>query len=376
MKSSGVKILFIVLLVFYWSSCSKKTAPVVSSPPVTSDTVATDTSKTDTIATEAEKPAELSSFEKKLIAYGLVNVQELDSSIKVELKYSTTDNFMHRDMYGDFDKAYLQKDVAEKLVKAQHYLKDSVPWYSLVVYDAVRPRIVQQWMWDSVDVPDNVRYKYLSNPKYGSLHNFGAAVDVSIINDSTGEALDMGTPFDCFCELAYPYFEKKMLANGKLSHKAYQNRLLLRYVMKKAGFSGISTEWWHFNSCSRKTARKKYPLIENFEGLPEKTATMAANNPQTTETIDTSKHNISFRVQIKISKKPLSPSCKCFKGLKVWQYYHKGYYKYTAGEFKDLSAAVRYRNKLRKLGFSDCFVAAFDNNRRISFKDAYKLMEE
>ena len=368
-----VKILFIIIAAIYWTSCSKKTSPVVSVPQLpdtsTIDTVGKDTA----VQKSARVKEELSPFEKKLIAYGLVNVKELDSTIKVELKYSTTDNFMHRDMYGDFNKAYLQKDVALKLVKAQKLLKDTVPWYSLIIYDAVRPRIVQQWMWDSVDVPDNVRYKYLSNPKYGSLHNFGAAVDVSIFDDSTGKVLDMGTPFDCFCELAYPYFEKKMLANGKLSKKAYANRLLLRSVMRKAGFSGISTEWWHFNSCSRKEARKKYPLIEDFNGLHDKIAeTIDAGN---SAKIDSTQHDIWFRVQIKISRKPLNPSCSCFKGLKVWNYYHKGYYKYTAGKFKDLSAALKYRNKLRKMGFNDCFVAAFDKDRRISFKDAYKLLE-
>jgi hypothetical protein len=244
----------------------------------------------------------------------------------------------------------------------------------LVIYDAVRPRIVQQWMWDSVNVPDRVRYKYLSAPKYGSLHNFGAAVDVSIVNDSTGQPLDMGTPFDCFCELAYPYFEKKFLKSGKLTKQQYQNRLLLRKIMHKAGFTGITTEWWHFNACSRKTARKKYPIIEDFSGIKPQ---IAENNRNAEAKISTNTpHKVVFRVQIKISKKPLPQHCPCFKGLKVWQYYHKGYYKYTSGEFTDLSKALQHRNKLRKMGFKDCFVAAFDGDKRISFKDAYKLIEE
>ena len=376
MRNRAVKYLYAIFFTtsIIFLSCSRKTAPIIVSPQKDS---ATTVIKTDTITTDKQdtvKKIELSPFEKKLVALGLVEVTKLDSSIKVELKYSTPDNFMHRDMYGDFDKAYLQKEVADKLVKAQHYLKDTVPWYSLIIYDAVRPRIVQQWMWDSVNVPDRVRYKYLSNPKYGSLHNFGAAVDVSIINDSTGEPLDMGTPYDCFCELAYPYFEKKFLKLGKLTIQQYKNRLLLRKVMRKAGFTGISTEWWHFNSCSRKTARKKYPIIEDFSGLKPQ---IAENKPkETIKTNTQSGHKVVFRVQIKISKKPLPPTCACFKGLNVWRYYHKGYYKYTSGEFTDLGKALQYRNKLRKMGFKDCFVAAFDGEKRISFKDAYKLMEE
>ncbi len=368
------KIIYFFIAILLINACSHKVIITQTTPlskDTTAQTTSIDTTKIDTVKTVIKKTA-LSPFEQKLIKYGLVNVQKLDSSIKVELKYSTTDNFMHRDLYGNFNKAYLQKDVAEKLVKAQHYLKKNNPDYSLIIYDAARPLIVQQWMWDSVQVPDNVRYKYLSNPKYGSLHNYGAAVDVSIINDSTGKALDMATPFDCFCKLAYPYFEKRFLKNGKLSKKAYENRMLLRTVMHKAGFSGITTEWWHFNSCSRKEAQKRYPLIKDFSPLQEVSNTAILNH----ENKDTTRHKIYFRIQIKISKHKLSPHCPCFKGLRVWEYYHKGYHKYTAGKFKDLNKAIAYRNKLRKLGFKDCFVAAFDNNTRISFKDAYKLMEE
>ena len=357
-------------LIFLLFSCSKKIAPVKNVATVDTTLLPKTDSSTIVKKDTVKKQPELSPFEKKLIAYGLVDVTTLDSTIKVDIRYSTINNVMHRDLYGDFDKAYLQKDVAEKLVKAQKILKDTFPQYSLIIYDAARPLIVQQWMWDSVDVPDNVRYKYLSDPQYGSLHNFGAAVDLSIYDDSAGKPLDMGTPFDCFCRLAYPYFEKRFLRNKKLSLQAYRNRLLLRNIMKKAGFSGITTEWWHFNSCSRKTAKKKYPVIKDFSGL--ETATASKEQPE----IDTEKHNIVFRVQIKISKRKLNKHCPCFKGLKVWQYYHKGYYKYTAGEFKNLSDAIKYRNKLRKMGFKDCFVAAFDGNKRISFKDAYKIMEE
>ncbi len=206
-------------------------------------------------------PLICSKTEQSIINAGLVDIKSIDSSIVVNLKYSTTDNFMGINMYGGFNKCYLQKDVAEKLKKAQFLLKLKFPYYSLIVFDAARPRSIQQKMWSTVDIPYNERTKFLSNPKEGSLHNFGAAVDVGFI-DEHGIVLDMGTPYDYFGELAYPSVENQMIKEGKLSHKQSLSRGLLRDVMNRAGFSGITTEWWHFNSCSLNTAYSKYSIIE------------------------------------------------------------------------------------------------------------------
>ncbi|MBA3901759.1 MAG: M15 family metallopeptidase [Bacteroidetes bacterium] len=201
-----------------------------------------------------------SETEESFINKGLIDIHSLDSTIIVDLKYSGTDNFMQADVYGNWQKGFLQPDVAEKLVIAQHLLKSKFPEYSLIVFDAVRPVSVQQKMWDMLDMPINEKTKYVSNPKNGSLHNFGAAIDVSIVNEFK-EELDMGTPFDFFGELAYPVKEKEMLEKGKLSQEQINNRKLLREVMQKAGFFNIQTEWWHFNSCTRSQAREKYELI-------------------------------------------------------------------------------------------------------------------
>jgi D-alanyl-D-alanine dipeptidase len=164
-------------------------------------------------------------------------------------------------VYGDLENAYLQKDVAEKLVLAQLFLKSKFPYYSLIIYDAVRPRKVQKIMWDIIQVPKEEKTKYLSNPISGSLHNYGAAVDVSII-DERGTELDMGTKYDYFGELAYPEKEEQMIKEGKLTYKQIENRKLLRNSMEQAGFSPLETEWWHFNSCSRVAAMQKYSIIE------------------------------------------------------------------------------------------------------------------
>ena len=203
----------------------------------------------------------LSVIEKTCIHAGLIDVRTLDTNIAVELKYATVDNFMHCNMYGNFNKAYLQKDVAKKLVQAQKYLNELKQGYRLIIYDAVRPRSVQQKMWDTLKVPFNEKIKFLSNPTLGSLHNFGAAVDISIL-DEKHHALDMGTPFDYEGELAYPESETKLLKEGIILTEQIDNRKLLRKVMNKAGFYNIETEWWHFNSCTLERAMEKYKIIE------------------------------------------------------------------------------------------------------------------
>ena len=200
-------------------------------------------------------------YEKKFIQAGLIDIQKLDSGIRVDLKYSTNDNLFGFDAYGDLEKAYLQKDVAEKLVNAQKYLNITMPGARLIVFDAARPRSVQQIIWDSLKMPIEEKIKYASNPKIGGLHNYGAAVDVSIA-DKNGKELDMGSPFDFFGELSYPESETKLLKEGKLKQQQVNNRKLLRSVMHKAGFFNIQTEWWHFNSCTREQAMVKYKIIE------------------------------------------------------------------------------------------------------------------
>ncbi len=206
-------------------------------------------------------PLFIGEMEKIMIEAGLVDVQTIDSSIVVDLKYSTSNNFLGVDMYGDFNKCYLQPDVAQKLKCAQQKLKSRFPFYDLIVFDAVRARSIQRKMWDTINVPYSERSKYVSNPNNGSLHNFGAAVDLSII-DECGIELDMGTAYDYFGELAYPREEERMLDEGKLTHIQLLNRTLLREVMESCGFMGITTEWWHFNSCFRTEAYEKYKIIE------------------------------------------------------------------------------------------------------------------
>ena len=214
----------------------------------------------DTVKTQEDFVPEVSLLEKHLIDYGLVDIQEIEPTLKINLKYSTTDNFVGIDLYGGLEKVFLQPEVAQKLKFAQELLQKIDSNLFLLVFDGVRPLHIQQLMWDTLKMPIHEKTKFLSNPKNKSIHNYGAAIDLSIITKN-GIPLDMGTPYDYIGELAYPRKEAELLKNGKLSQKQVENRQMLRKTMKKAGFSGITTEWWHFNSCSRNVAKEKYKLV-------------------------------------------------------------------------------------------------------------------
>jgi D-alanyl-D-alanine dipeptidase len=198
---------------------------------------------------------------------GLVALNDIAPAILVDLKYTSTDNFMHKQLYHSIGKAYLVKEVAERLAKCQEFLSKLKPGYHLLVYDATRPVSVQQEMWESLDsIPYAERIKFVSNPKNGSLHNYGAAVDLTIANEK-GETLDMGAGFDDIRLIAYPENEAHFLQTGELTTQHAENRRLLRKVMQSQGFRNIPTEWWHFNACSRNEAKKKYKRIDREEGF-------------------------------------------------------------------------------------------------------------
>jgi D-alanyl-D-alanine dipeptidase len=191
---------------------------------------------------------------------GLVDVSHMDTSIRVLLKYATTDNLFKEAVYTEIKGIWLHPDAAAKLIKAQKLLKEKHPGYSLIVYDAARPMSVQKKMWNLARAAHKTNY--VSNPaKGGGLHNYGMAVDVTIVNRH-GTPLPMGTPFDHFGEEAHTNQEEALLQSAKITREEYANRQLLRQIMRQAGFRTILYEWWHFNACSREEAKKNYRLIE------------------------------------------------------------------------------------------------------------------
>ncbi len=205
----------------------------------------------------------ISRLEKKLLDSGLVNILDVDSTIQVDVKYSTTDNFVGIDLYGELSSIYFQPEIAERLKTVQSALKEIDSSLSLLIYDGTRPVSVQRKMWNALDtIPVNDRVKFVSNPKNGSIHNYGCAVDLTIMDIETNDTLDMGAGFDDPRKIAYPKFEKDFLKNGELTQEQFANRLLLRKVMRSGGFWVLPTEWWHFNGFSRNVAKQKFSPIE------------------------------------------------------------------------------------------------------------------
>ena len=199
----------------------------------------------------------------------LVPVDAFNSHIYWDLKYASTDNFMHHVLYDTLDKLYLQVDIVRKLSKIQEKLTSTNSNYHLLVYDGVRPLSVQWEMWNALDsIPVAQRGLFVSNPANGSVHNYGAAVDLTIC-DAKRVPLDMGAGYDDIRKIAYPSLEKQFLASGELTKVHIANRELLRKMMRSQNFSGIPSEWWHFNAYSRAVSKSRYGIVK-FELLPEK----------------------------------------------------------------------------------------------------------
>jgi len=163
------------------------------------------------------------------------DLNHLDSSIVIDMRYATAQNFVEEKMY-DCSRCFLRPEVAKQIVAAHKMLQEG--GLGLKMLDCFRPRPMQQKLWDKV--PDA---RYVTPPSRGSMHNRGAAVDLTIV-DGEGEQLDMGTPFDFFgkeAHQAYADLPKEVLANRKL----------LRETMGAVGLQPIRTEWWHYSYQSK-----------------------------------------------------------------------------------------------------------------------------
>jgi D-alanyl-D-alanine dipeptidase len=191
----------------------------------------------------------------------LVPVNYFNVAIFCDLKYAGTDNFMSRQLYDTFSVAYVQIDVARRLSNCQQLLSTLKPDLHLLVYDGLRPLSVQWEMWKALDsIPVIERGKFVSNPANGSLHNFGAAIDLTICS-SEKKPMDMGALYDDIRKIAYPSMEKYYYSKGELTGSQIAHRKLLRKVMRSGNFHVIPTEWWHFNAYTLTDARKKYAIV-------------------------------------------------------------------------------------------------------------------
>lgn len=192
--------------------------------------------------------------------HGLVDVRTLNQDILVDLRYSTENNFVGIDMYGDLQKAYLERGFAQRVASAQSELSRVRPGYRLIIYDAARPMSTQRRMYELVEgTPLSV---YVAPAKRGGRHNYGVAVDLSIVDDK-GNTLDMGSDFDHFGETSHMDKTDSLYKQGKISAQVVQNRQLLTEVMRHAGLHPYVREWWHYQEfISMSEVRKRYKRLD------------------------------------------------------------------------------------------------------------------
>ena len=179
--------------------------------------------------------------------------------VTFDLRYATSNNFTATNLYGDFNQAFLHKIAADKLALAAAALQSQHPGYKFLIFDATRPRSVQQKLWERVRGTDKQRY--VADPTKGSIHNYGFAVDLSIV-DAEGKELDMGSAFDSFAPISQPVLEQGYLQKGELSETQLAHRKLLRKLMQDAGFIQLPLEWWHFDALPSAEVHKLYKIIE------------------------------------------------------------------------------------------------------------------
>ena len=178
--------------------------------------------------------------------------------IRVDLRYAGSGNFVGRDLYTPLDCAWLHRDAADRLEAASSRLAAARPDLSLLVLDALRPQRVQERMWKALEGTNLTQY--LAHPVRGSIHSFGMAVDVTLV-DANGRELDMGTPFDDLTERSHPVLEHELVAKGELVQAHVDNRTILRDAMIGSGWLGITREWWHFDGGDREAIRAGYLRI-------------------------------------------------------------------------------------------------------------------
>jgi len=179
--------------------------------------------------------------------------------VAVDLRYATTNNFVGRNLYGALDLPWLHRDAAAGLEQAVRWLGEHHPSLTLLVLDALRPHRVQIELWNFLK--DTPLRQYLADPARGSIHSFGMAVDVTL-RDAQGCELDMGTAFDALTLASHPAHEQELLQSGVLQAVHIAHRAILRQAMANGGFSGIHSEWWHFDHGDREEVRATYTRIE------------------------------------------------------------------------------------------------------------------
>ena len=198
-------------------------------------------------ALKLEPPHEDGAFLKP----DLVELVTLDPTIKLDVRYATTNDFLGTPVYTQAQ-AFLQRPAAEALVRANHELK--ALGYGLIIHDGYRPWYVTKIFWDAT--PDDKKI-FVADPQAGSKHNRGCAVDLSLYDLKTGLEVQMPSGYDEMSERAYADYP-----GGTDEERA--RRAVLKRAMEKQGFAVIPKEWWHFDYKDW----KQYPILNvKFEDL-------------------------------------------------------------------------------------------------------------
>jgi zinc D-Ala-D-Ala dipeptidase len=178
-----------------------------------------------------------------------------------DLRYAGDNNFAGKNWYGTLDCAWLRAEAAQGLEQAASWLHTHRPGWRLLVLDALRPQRVQEAIW--AEVVGTPAQDYFADPAVGSIHSFGMAVDVSLLDPNGHEAgaAEMGSGFDEMSLLSHPALHAEHLARGLLSAAQVAEREWLRGAMAAGGFVGIRTEWWHFDHGSSARVRRELPRV-------------------------------------------------------------------------------------------------------------------
>jgi zinc D-Ala-D-Ala dipeptidase len=176
----------------------------------------------------------------------LLELVKLDPAIKLDMRYATTNNFTGRVLYSEA-RAFLTAPAAQAVARASKAAQ--ADGFGLTIFDAYRPWRVTKQLWDAT--PAGPKKNYVANPKRGSKHNRGCAIDLSLHDLKTGTLIEMPSEFDDFSEKAHRDY---MAA----SPAAIANRTRLQHYLETEGFVGLSNEWWHFDF----TGWEQYPVMD------------------------------------------------------------------------------------------------------------------
>lgn len=160
-----------------------------------------------------------------------VNLKNYSNDFVFEMKYATADNFLKEQVYPCAE-CFLRVKTVKALLAANSVFIEK--GFKIKLFDCYRPKVIQEKMWKIV--PDA---NYVANPKKGSIHNRGGAVDITLV-DLNGNELDMGTTFDFFGEEASHNF-------SNLPENVLKNRKFLKEIMLQNNFKSFDSEWWHYN---------------------------------------------------------------------------------------------------------------------------------